>query len=93
MSADQSLGRFSAVPMQVRVETGPSKVKVRQILEWKPGTLFTSSQEPKAGLHLNVGGVLVAHGELLLRRGRAGFQIAAFANPAEPERAASGAKD
>jgi flagellar motor switch/type III secretory pathway protein FliN len=70
------------------VETHPVPTKVRQIVAWRPGSFVPIGQTPTANLNLRAGGVVVARGEMLTRRGRVGFQVSGFVDPPAEDRSA-----
>lgn len=88
MSTEDRLGRVACVPLRLRVETHPVPTKVRQIVAWRPGSFVPIGQTPTANLNLRAGGVVVARGEMLTRRGRVGFQVSSFVDPPAEDRSA-----
>ena len=88
MSTEDRLGRVAGVPLRLRVDTHPVPTKVRQIVAWRPGSFVPIGPTPTANLNLLAGGVVMARGELLTRRGRLGFQIGSFADPPAEDRSA-----
>jgi flagellar motor switch/type III secretory pathway protein FliN len=86
VGTEDRLGRLAIVPLRLRVETHPVPTKVRRIVAWGPGSFVPIGQSPTANLNLRAGGVVVARGEMLTRRGRFAFQIGSFVDPPDEDR-------
>jgi len=77
-SVAQKFGQYTDVPLQIAVELGRRRMKVREILQLQKDSVVELPRSAGENIDVYVNGKLVAYGEVLELEGKAGIRVTDF---------------
>ncbi|MFB3776033.1 MAG: FliM/FliN family flagellar motor switch protein [Bryobacteraceae bacterium] len=78
MSPLDEVARFADVPMSIELEIGRPMMKLGELLSLQEGRVVALARSAGENIDIRVGGVLVAHGEIIVSETGVGVRITDF---------------
>lgn len=79
MSTTAEIGPFHDLPMALTVELDRKVLKLRDILDWEPGTIVKMTRSAGENIDILVGGAILGFGEIVILEDAMGVRITDFA--------------
>jgi flagellar motor switch protein FliN len=86
MDATNRLDHLHDVPLDLYAELDRRLLKVRDILQMKPGAVLTTNKSIEQGIDVYVEGVRIGSGEVVALGNRIELRFTGFAAPPKPRR-------
>lgn len=78
MTPTEEIAGFGDVPVCIEAELGRPLLKLRRLLELKPGSIVSLHRAAGENIDVRVGGALIGYGEVVVVENAAGVRITDF---------------